>query len=521
MSTFINKPFRLNVGVDAYNPDVVVDQLSAFYLDNIEPRLGRSFLSTGYVQFQSLASQLAGSDKLVSFALYQLSTRDFVNFYVFSKTKAFWFDFSTGLFSTTAIYSSFPDTDEPFVILPWYDALYVTKFLSPIVKIERREVTVVEGNISARYGLVANSHLFLAGVHDGISSQLARTRWSDLDAPESLEIDTQASEADFFDLEPDSLEITGLSYQRSNVIIYARNTIWAASYIGFPGGFRHDPIFPGLGNVFHDAVVRGKELDYFIGPDNFYVLNGLQPVPIGDNIYERFIEDLADGTKSVRGYLDTRKNQVFWVYNSVAHDGPWSVVYNYQEKSWCERDAQELFGWFDAPRGQLRGYDAIDDVATMIDSDSDLIDDPNAGYPYTIPQLACCDQVTASPRTGGMLKLDGTLFDYKYETADFIFEDFTAVKEVHRANLMLIKSGNPDIFISIGLRNDQSDAIVWSDPIAMETQDGNTAFSFRAEGVGRFIRFRFTFDGDNLNFVRELRVLSIAKVEHDDTVTSK
>lgn len=535
MSTFIKKSFRTASGVDAYNPDIVAEELAFFYLDNIEPRLGRLVASRGYALFQNLAATLAAQDVLIGFAFYQLSTRDYVNLYVFSKTSVYWFDFSTSLFYTTAIYTGFPSSLDPYVFLPWYDALYVTKLLAPYVKLERKTATVISGVPSARYGLVANSHAFLGGVNDGVTSQLARTQWSDLDAPESFGIDVEASEADFFDLEPDSREITGLSYQRGSVVVYAQNTIWLASYVGFPGGFRHDPIFPGVGNVFHDAVVRAKDVDFFIGPDNFYALNGSQLVPIGDPIYERFINDVymspvaGVAPLSVRGYHDPRKRQVFWVYSSRSQSfAMWSVVYNYGENKWSERDPQDIRGWFDAPRVAMRGYDAIDDVSTIINSASGLIDDPTAGYPVVLKQLAGCGQKVGAQETYALttssatiVKLDGSSFAYKMETVDFLGEDFAEFKEYHQANILLTRFGTPTIYVEVGIRTDQSSSFSWSDPIELTTLDGSTLFPFRAQGVARYLRFRFTWTAANNSYVNDIRVLSITKVNTPDANTSK
>lgn len=529
MSTQINRQFRTSDGVNAYDPELVASELVFFYLTNVEPRLGRLFSSRGYTQFQSLAATLAGGDQLVGLSFYQLSTRSYVNLYVFSKTSVYWFDFSTALFNVTPIYTGFVSSLDPYVFLPWYDGLYVTKLLSPYVKLQRRTATVIADVPSARYGLVANSHAYLGGVNDGITSQMAQVRWSDLDDPESFAFDAQASEADFFDLEPDSLEITGLSYQRSSVFVYTPNTIWAGSYVGFPGGFRHDPVFPGLGAIFHDCVVRSKEVDYFIGADGIYMLNGLQPVSIGDRIFERFIADVnvepvgGDPTVSVRGYLDSRKNQVFWVYNSTAQGGMWSIVYNYKEQKWSERDPQGVRGWLDSPRIALRGYDAINNVSTTIDSTTTIIDNPFDGYPIVLPQL-----MTAGSKVGAVsktsenrLKLDGTAFAHTIETADFYFDDFIAIKEVNKANLVYTKTGAATPQIQVGIRANQGDAVAWSSAINQSANEGGSSFFFRSAGAGRYIRFRFTWSNADAIYITDVRLLSLTKVENQDVISEK
>lgn len=532
------KQFKLNQGIDAYNPEVVAAELTMFYLNNVEPRLGRLMSTRGYGSFQAFAS-LGITDAFVGFAFYQLSNRRFVNLYAFSKSNVYWFNFQTNAFETTPVYTGFPSTDDPYVFIPWYDALYVTKLGGAYVKLERATYSVIAGGLQARYGIVNNSHAYLGGVSDGVSLELARIRWSDLDDPESFTLDASASEADFFDLEPDSREITGMTMQRSNSLVYAQNTIWVGSYVGFPGGFRHDPLFPGIGNIFHDAVVHAKDLDYFIGPDNIYAVNGFQLVPIGDKIYERFIADVSltpatlssANTISVKGFLDTRKNQVFWVYPSAVNNpgGLWSIVYNYKEDKWSERDAQKLTSWFDAPRVAMRGYDSIDAISTVIDDDSDIIDDPAAGYVRIVPQLAGTNFTlvgTLIPTIGkaddSYVKLINTAMDQKMETTDFFWEEIGKVKEVTKVILEYTGAGTPNLNIYIGTRHNQFESITWSNAVAVDTTTaGVMTFFVKAEAVGRYLRFRFTWGNTAVSYITDLRLISFVKVENQENGEEK
>lgn len=522
--------FRLTEGINAYDPEITAKELTFAYLTNVEPRLGRLFQTRGVSIFQQFATEFGS---VVTFATYQLSNRRFSNLYAITKTSIYWFNFATNAFVETPIYTGFTSSDEPYTVLPWYDALYVTKLGNPYVQLERNVATVVTGGISARYGIVFNSHAYLAGVSDLVSTELARVRWSDLDAPESFSIDTTASEADFFDLEPDSRQITGLSHQRGQALVYTENSIWVGSYIGFPGGFRHDPLYTGIGNIFHDAVVRAKDVDYFIGPDNFYEMNGFQLVPIGDAIYERFIADVnltpASGLSltSVRGYLDTRAGQVFWIYTSVSHAGLWSVVYNYKEKKWSERGARHISGWFDSPRVALRGYDAIDDVATVIDSASGLIDDPAAGYPLIIPQL-----VGASFNLPMMVgKLAGAVLQYALltndasviETTDFYFDNFHAKKEITKVVVDITGGGTVPVTVQVGTRQNQQASVTWATALTMSSAtDGSFSFFIRSQGQGKYIRFRFTaVNTSETNYITDYRLISFVKVEDSDGDSSK
>lgn len=517
MSVHAPAQFKLTEGLDAYNPEVTGKDLFFLYLNSVEPKLGRLYASLGHSVFQQLEN--ATSDRIISFGYYQLRSRQFYELYAFSRTKVYRFNFATGLFNTAAIYSSFYSSDDPYVIIPWYDCMYVTKLYSPYVKIERDTVTVIADAPYARYGIVANGHVYLAGVGDTVTNELARVRWSDLDDPESFAIDPNSSEADFFDLEPDSREITGVSYQRGVPLTYAQNNIWAGTPIGFPGGFRHDPIIPGVGNIFHGALVHNKEVDYFIGDDNIYALNGLQLVPIGSEIYQRFIGDVKKTNPYVRGYIDTRANQVFWIYLRT-NDTYWSIVYNYLEKKWCERDPQNVTAWFDAPRTSMRGFDTIDEMTEFVNTNTDLIDDPDAGYAVTVPQLAAANVSNANKVLSAhaqKLKADGTSFSHKIETFDFFFETIGEVNEVTKALIELTKGGTPNVALRIGVRDNQADAVVWSASTALDSSKSTLSFFTRSIGVGRYLRFEFTWTNTAANYVTDLRLLSLMQIEDNDT----
>lgn len=523
MSVSQPRQFKLSEGVDAYNPPVVSDLLTFLYLNNVEPRLGRLFASRGYELFQSL--ELETGDKIVDFGFYQLANRQYYNLYAFSKTSVYWFDFELEEFNTTAIYSGFTESDDPYVLLKWYGALYVTKPYSPYVKLERQVATVISTAPFGRYGVVANSHAFLGAVGTMLDADLAMLRWSDLDDLEGWLIDPNESEAGFFNLEPDGGQITGMSYQRGSPITYLENGIWISRAVGFPGGFRHEPLFPGLGNIFHNAVVRGKEVDYFIGPDDIYALNGLQVVPIGEKIYQRFIEDVKiEATTSVRGYLDTRKDQVFWVYKKN-DDSLNSIVYNYREQKWSERDPQDLSGWLDTPRIAMTGYKVIDDFDTLpadlIDSQAQLIDDPNEGFPVVLPQLTgtidSLDEPVVGKVDGAFLKMNGDEFAHQIETFDFFFETIGQVNEVHKALLELVGTGEANLQISIGKRAKQFSAITWSTAIDIDrTTNSSLSFFFRSAGVGKFIRFKFTWENTEADNVIDLRLLSLEKINTEE-----
>ncbi len=509
--------FKLSGGVDTYNPPLSSEDLKFLTLDNLEPRLGRIIATAGYQLNQDIG--LTGTNRVMGFAYYTLSNFGFTCLYAFSKTSIYFYDFETEAFITTPIYSGFVSSDDQYIALQWYGALYVTKPNGPYVKVQYKTVTVISNAIYGKYGLVINSHAMIANVNDGSSIVATRVRWSDRDDLESFDLDPNASEADFFDLEPSNIQITGLSYQRGSPLVYSENSVWIGTDVGFPGGFTWQPLFTGLGNIFHYSVVRYREIDYFIGQDNIYSLNGFQPKEIGTEIWERFIEDIKIVARTnVRGYSDSRKDQVFWVYQR-ADDSYWSIVYNVKEGKWSERDPQELTAFFDAPRIALRGFEVIDDNITIINSDSDLIDDPDAGFPVAIPQLLGAVDAGGGvvAENGGILKLDGNEFAYTAETFDFFFGSIEFKEEVTKISIEYTGTGSPALTVKVASRNNQDEALSWSSAIPVTNIDGSRSFYIRNEGVGKYLRFKFEWENTATDYITDLRLLSIVQVQDDDS----
>jgi len=499
--------WQLTQGVDARNPAIAGREPRFFKLENVEPRLGRLVTTKNNFALQTMGSEIT------NFGSYRTSAALGDNLYALTSTSVYWIN-PNDLESLTLVYSGFPSNSGEIVALPWHDCLYVAKIYGPLVRLERKTATVVEGGCWGRYGVVANGHLYFGYAGDSTSHSATRIRWSDLDAPEDYTIDPAVSESDFFDLDPDVRQITGVSLQRDRPVVYTEDSIWVAQYIGFPGGFRHEPLISGVGNIFHYGVVRNKEVDFFIGKDNFYALNGLQVVPIGDEIFERFINDVnIRGVATVRGYIDTLRSQAFWVYQSKSRSNAlWTVVYNYREQKWSERSAIGLTAFYDAPRMGLYPYTPIDEVTSTIDSVTAL---PDADVsPVLVDQL--CGYSTPGYFFLGKF---GTTYSTSLgslpvviESCDMHFDSLSEIKEASRVVLEYTKTGSPTITLEIGVRKNQAEDITWTS-VAMDNLDSLNAFYTKAQGIGRYLRFRITFTNSFFHNVPELLLFGLDKVE--------
>ena len=254
--------FPVNGGIQTYEPALSGKDLVFANLYNLEPRRQRLYVSTLLEDFSG--DLAAVNDYVVGFGYYFVTGSQFANLYAVTKKAIYWFDFAAGTFQSAAIYTYAAESAVPPSFLADRDCLYVVRYEQPVVKLSYKSATVISTMPQARYGIVFNSHAFLANIGSVGGANLTKVQWSDLEVFEDFVVDPTQSEADFFELEPGLSEITGLSLQRGSGVIYATNAIWIATYEGFPGSFRLQPLFTGIGNIYHHAVVRAKELDYFI-----------------------------------------------------------------------------------------------------------------------------------------------------------------------------------------------------------------------------------------------------------------
>jgi hypothetical protein len=521
MSEHVTRTFELTSGQDTYSPAVSSTELKFSLLQNVEPRLKRLRMSTGFTSFQDLGV----AEPVYGFGMYT-NQNGASEFYAFTKTKIYRFDFNTSLFDTTPIYSALPSTTDAYVVLPWYDCLYLTKPGAGYLKLAGSGVTVIDAALSAKFGVIAASHSHLANITSSDGTGQLRTKWSDLDLPESFDINPASSEADFFDIEPPGIRITGETYQRGTPLIYLESAIWRAEPIGYPGGFITKPMFPGLGCIFENAVISHNELDFFIGADNFYVLNGTQPIPIGNDIWETFIADVkSDGTAVVRVFKDTRKNQICWVYTNTS-DNLWSVVYNSKENKWCERDPQEVVSFFDAPRIGVSGIATFDDFGVLDTFNAETASWNDAGK----TDLVVLNQLAGISFANGILTKPLDTFKRKYagaqfagvaETFDFFFDDVTEVKEFLKFTITFTGGGSPAPVIEISSRDRLSQADDWQAAVLSESVDDTYSGYFRAAGVGKFVKFRILIDNTDTDYITDLLFFSLTKVEDAPPISVK
>ena len=121
-----------------------------------------------------------------------------------------------------------------------------------------------------------------------------RVQWSRINNPLRY-TPSQQYQADFQDLPGDNAaiqRITGGDF----ATILTKSSVWRASYVGSPLIFRFDELAPGIGCMAGGSCARFQGSTYFLSPPGFFVFDGNQAQPIGDEEIDAYF--LADLNKS-------------------------------------------------------------------------------------------------------------------------------------------------------------------------------------------------------------------------------
>ena len=210
------------------------------------------------------------------------------------------------------------------------------ELVPPTYKILKGEKEVAV-YVSAKYILVTKDRLFLGNLLIDGEDNPGSIMWSDINNPEDFEV-TRSKEADIFNLGANANEVTGLAWTEGVVVTFTKNSIWRSDYEGHDDRFRTTVLTSNTGCIYHYSVVTVNEISYFIGKDNFYALDGLTLVPIGDPIWNWF-NQVAETTKTdnIMGHYELDQDAVSWVFQRKDSGNFWCIKYSIRDKIWTTR----------------------------------------------------------------------------------------------------------------------------------------------------------------------------------------
>lgn len=421
-----------------------------------------------------------------------------------------------------------------FAQVAWDNCVFISAPDVPLRKLsgmttyqpDTRAVPELPRTLCARYMINADDHLMLANVRVNNERAPYQLIWSDLYNPEDFHVGAD-SEAGSFLLTADDLEITGLSYQRGSVKIYSRNKIWIANYVGLDNGvFQFERLYDNIGNIYHHSVISVNDLDFFIGKNNFYILDGLAALPIGNEVWDMFRNTISptDRETEVRGFASPTETKVWWQFIANGNYGTvngqsYRLVYDYVHSKWS-----------------LHNTDGIVDIWET-DTTGDTGETWSENNLMWDEEVKTWDQ-TSEPflhkklflRTGDILKEIDTRRDvgggYKVvslETIDILLDNPFNSVEIYDVKLIgnhtnmlssLARLYEHDITLRVGFRENLHKSITWSDPIhvAEDTyEEDNLIFRLRnLAQTGKFLRFRLTATNQYTHYLSTIVGLTIS-----------
>lgn len=182
----------------------------------------------------------------------------------------------------------------------------------------------------ARYCIEFANRLWLADLYDAGVRDPYLLRGSAEGDPTNWTDDTAV---DYPFLESDDI-ITGLGKGGNNIFLYKKESI----LIGGRSSNATDPLDfdiqrRGTGCVAPSSILEVLGTNVFLGRDDFYIIDGDYPKPIGEKIRHRFY-DIVDNTEAEKtwGFVNHWRNECIWFANTS--EGQYAFVWDYKTQEW-------------------------------------------------------------------------------------------------------------------------------------------------------------------------------------------
>lgn len=238
----------------------------------------------------------------------------------------------TGAYKIRKVYSV--PTDERWQFAVVNDIFCFTNGNENVQKWDGSAATAVDldstNAVKARYCTCYANRLILADMYLSGVRQPWTIKWSQEGDPTDW-TDSTAGEIDFAETDE---PITGLGRVGNNLVVFKKNAYYIGSRTGVPTSPITFPTFKaGVGLWAPYSLVEAAGTCFWLGHDNFYVMNGQEWEPIGDTIKYEFFSRVNDTERTkVWGVPNPRHNEILWF--ATTNEGQRAFSYKYREASW-------------------------------------------------------------------------------------------------------------------------------------------------------------------------------------------
>lgn len=282
------------------------------------------------------------------------------------------------------------------------------------------------------------------------------------------------NEADFRQIEWESLDATGLVRAGDRLYLHFPNAIYDIEYVGKPTIVKIELRVHGIGSVTPRALVVHNTVQFFIGTDNFYAWSyqtGLNA--IGGDVWKKFKKSIGN-INDVWAYVDQKNNEICWV------DGLYIWAFNFLEKSWHKYSADgilahQTIAWSTPPP-------ALDETLSIIEP---VI--PSMVENVWVTQGAICREQGVSDDLSRCLPMTTPFL----ESDDITYGDLHFVKRVDLVMLdMKLSFPWSGVRVKISGRDYVSHPNRWVDCGVWDQNAKEKQLDFKAVS-GKVLKFRF------------------------------
>lgn len=314
----------------------------------------------------------------------------------------------------------------------------------------------------ARYVGIVREFAVFAYTIDATNGTLTNgVRWSAINDPTDYvaSVSTQSDSQQVYG-EGELGEITGFVGGERGTVFF-EGGVFLMTYVGAPVIFSFDQIVFGTGCVAPGSIANYGEKIFYLGPDGFYMLNGAQVTPIGNNKVDKWFYSDFDQSNShlANAVIDPINTLYILAYPGSGNNGQCNrlIMYNWARGKWA--------------------YAEPGSIDILVNSMSQSVD-PDAVSTETIygnPDTGPFADVSLDSRIfiGGKLQLSALDADHKL--AYFNSAAMTATLETGETQLFTGKralvnnvrpmiEGYSAVSMELGTRDKTKDAVVYTAP---------------------------------------------------------
>lgn len=169
-----------------------------------------------------------------------------------------------------------------------------------------------------------------------------RVRWSAFNNPTTAWVTDRGELSDYRDLDPKYGRVTAIVGGRWGLVFQER-AIWRMTFVGAPKVFEFDLVADDRGAIATGSVVNIGYETFFLDTGGFFVTNGSDVVPIGDEILNGWFEENSDSAqrRTVHASVNWPKRCIVWAFREPGGTTyTRQVIYSFVTRTWANADIE-------------------------------------------------------------------------------------------------------------------------------------------------------------------------------------